>query len=380
MIIGLGGTLQGVPRETGFDITAASEIMAILCLSESLDGLKQRLGSILVAFTYDGEPVTAAQLKVHGAMTALLKDALKPNLVQTLEGVPSFIHGGPFANIAHGTNSILATKMAMHFGEYAVTEAGFGFDLGAEKFYDIKSRYGRLDTAAAVLVATIRALKYHGGRKLKDLEMPDPEAVEKGLPNIEKHLDSIRLFREPPVVAINRFDQDTDEEINVVMKKCESLGVECAVAEVYQRGGEGSIDLAKAVVRAAEPVSKPFEPIYDWDWPVEKKIEAVATKIYGADDIIYEKAASRDLKTINKLGYDKLPICIAKTQKSLSDDPALKGAPDGFDLHVREIQIAAGAGFLIPIVGDILRMPGLPEKPAAENIDIDEKGEIIGLK
>jgi len=380
MIIGLGGTLQGVPRETGFDITAASEIMAILCLSESLQGLKDRLSRILVATTYDGKPVTADQLNAAGAMTVLLKDALKPNLVQTIEKVPAFIHGGPFANIAQGTNSILATKMAMTLADYAVTEAGFGFDLGAEKFYDIKSLYGRLDTAATVLVATVRALKYHGGERLRHLEKPNPEAVKKGLPNLEKHLESIKLFREPPVVAVNRFNHDTDEEIEVVVNRCRDLGVSCAVAEVFQRGGDGGTELAKAVIAAAEPVSKPFEPIYDWNWSVEDKIAAVATKVYGADNVIYEKDARRNLKIIKKLKYDKLPVCIAKTQKSLSDDPRLKGAPSEFDLNVREIQIAAGAGFLIPIVGEIMRMPGLPANPAASDIDIDDNGEITGLK
>jgi formate--tetrahydrofolate ligase len=380
IIIGLGGVLQGVPREGGFDITAASEIMAILCLAENSEDLKARLDRILVAFTREGEPVTASQLNATGAMTALLKDALLPNLVQTLEGVPAFIHGGPFANIAHGCNSVLATKMALSLADWAITEAGFGFDLGAEKFFDIKCQSAGLDTAAVVLVATCRALKMHGGVGLKELSRLNLEALEKGLGNLDKHVENITKFGEKPIVCLNRFAGDHDEEIECVRKHCETrLQVPFAVSDVFAEGGKGGLDLARTVVKHAEKTSSPFHPLYDWNHEVTNKIETVAREMYGAGKIIYTKKAERDLKTINDLGYDKLPVCIAKTPTSLTDDPKIFGRPENFQVTVREILIAAGAGFLIPITGDIMRMPGLPKSPQAENINV-VKGKIWGIK
>jgi len=379
VVIGLGGTGSGVPRETGFDITAASEIMAILCLSESRADLKERLGNIFVGFTYDKQPIYARDLKAHGAMAALLKDAIKPNLVQTLEGTPAIIHGGPFANIAQGTNTVIATKMGMSLSDYVVTEAGFGFDLGAEKFFDIKCQSAGISPKAVVLVATVRALKYHGEVSLKELNEPDAEAVARGCANLEKHLENIKQFGLPAVVAINRFTQDTDAEIEAIKNACDRLGVKVVLAEVWAKGGEGGTQLAQAVVDAVEQQEKPFTPLYDWEWEVEEKIKTVATKIYGAKAIDYTLQAKRDLRKIKQLGLEKLPVCIAKTQKSLSDNPKLLGRPKDFVVTVREIEIAAGAGFLIPITGNIMRMPGLPSKPAAENIDIDEQGNITGL-
>ncbi len=378
-IVGLGGTTFGMPRETGFDITAASEIMAILCLASGLNDLKERLGNIFVGFTWDKKPVYARDLNAQGAMTALLKDAIKPNLVQTLEGTPAIIHGGPFANIAQGTNTVLATKMGMSLSEYAITEAGFGFDLGAEKFFDIKCAGAGLSPSAVVLVATIRALKYHGGGDLKSLTEENQEAVAKGLENLEKHIENISLFNLPPVVAINRFLTDSEEEIRLVREACERKGVPVVLADVWAKGGDGALDLAEEVVRVAEGHSTPFTPLYDWDWPVEKKIETVATQIYGAKAIDYTSKARSDLRKIDQLGLNRLPVCIAKTQKSLSDNPKLLGRPKDFVVTVREIEIAAGAGFLIPITGDIMRMPGLPATPAAEGIDIDAEGNISGL-
>jgi formate--tetrahydrofolate ligase len=378
-IVGLGGTTFGMPRETGFDITAASEIMAILCLAGGLDDLKERLGNIFVGFTWDKKPVYARDLNAQGAMTALLKDAIKPNLVQTLEGTPAIIHGGPFANIAQGTNTVLATQMGMSLSEYAITEAGFGFDLGAEKFFDIKCAGAGLSPSAVVLVATIRALKYHGGGDLKSLTEENPEAVAKGLENLEKHIENISLFNLPPVVAINRFLTDSEEEIRLVREACERKGVPVVLADVWAKGGDGALELAEEVVRVAEEHSSPFTPLYDWDWPVEKKIETVATQIYGAKAIDYTSKARSDLRKIDRLGLNELPVCIAKTQKSLSDNPKLLGRPKDFVVTVREIEIAAGAGFLIPITGDIMRMPGLPATPAAEGIDIDSEGNISGL-
>lgn len=379
VIVGLGGTGFGIPRETGFDITAASEVMAILCLSENLSDLKQRLGNIFVGFTFDKNPVYARDLKAHGAMTALLKDAIKPNLVQTLEGNPAIIHGGPFANIAQGTNTVIATKLGMSLSDYVVTEAGFGFDLGAEKFLDIKCQSAGISPKAIVLVATIRALKYHGGASLKTLTTPDPEAVKRGLVNMEKHLENVRKFNVVPVVAINLFTSDSEAEIQVIKDKCAELDVRCVVADVWGKGGEGARDLAKEVAEVVSLAKGSFTPMYDWKDGVEDKIAAVATKIYGAASVEYTAKARADLKKIDVLGLNHLPVCIAKTQKSLSDDPRLLGRPRDFVITVREIEIAAGAGFLVPITGDIMRMPGLPSEPAAENIDIDENGEISGL-
>lgn len=379
IIVGLGGTTFGIPRETGFDITAASEIMAILCLAESFEDLKERLGRIFVGFTYDKKPIYARDLKASGAMAALLKDAIKPNLVQTLEGNPAIIHGGPFANIAQGTNSVLATKMGLSLSDYVVTEAGFGFDLGAEKFLDIKCVSSGLSPQAAVLVATIRALKYHGGVALADLKESNPLAVAKGLSNLEKHLENMQKFNICPVVAINHFYSDSQAELNVVINRCKELGVEVAVAKVHANGGEGAIDLAEKVARAADLCSSNFEPLYDWNWCIEKKIETIAKEIYGASSVEYTAQAKSDLKKIERLELSHLPVCIAKTQSSLSDNPALLGRPRDFSVTVRQIEIAAGAGFVIPITGNIMRMPGLPEHPAAETIDIDSDGLISGL-
>jgi formate--tetrahydrofolate ligase len=378
IIVGLGGTMSGVPRETGFDIVAASEVMAILCLSENFVHLKEKLGNIFVGYTYDRKPVYARDLKASGAMAALLKDALMPNLVQTSEGTPAIIHGGPFANIAHGCNSIIATRMGMSLSDYVVTEAGFAFELGAEKFLDIKCRYAGIAPSAAVLVATVRALKYHGGADLKEIKRPDPARVARGLENLEKHVENMKQFKVSPVIAINKFADDTDEEISVVRDRCAALGVPVAVADVWGQGGRGAEELARMVLKAAD-CCPGFEPIYDWNWPVEKKIEAVAGKMYGAKHIDYTPRAKKDLEKITGLGLDKLPVCIAKTQKSLSDNPELIGRPKDFVVTVREIEVAAGAGFLIPITGDIMRMPGLPEHPASEKMDIDADGSVTGL-
>ena len=379
IIVGLGGTTSGIPRESGFDITAASEIMAILCLAANLHDLKIRLGNIFIGFTFNKEPIYARDLKAGGAMAALLKDAIKPNLVQTIEGNPAIIHGGPFANIAQGTNSVIATRMGMTYSDYTVTEAGFGFDLGAEKFFDIKCQSAGLSPKAVVLTATIRALKYHGGADLKSLTTPDVEALKKGLPNLEKHLENIKQFNVTPVIAINRFTTDTDEEVQVIMDKAKELGIRCAVADLWAKGGEGAIDLAHKVIEVAESNPPVFDPMYDWSWSVKKKIETLATKIYGAEHVEYTAKAKANLRTISKLGLDQMPICIAKTQKSLSDNPALLGRPKDFIITVREIEIASGAGFLIPITGDIMRMPGLPAHPQSEKISVDNAGNITGL-
>ncbi len=379
IIVGLGGTTSGIPRESGFDITAASEIMAILCLAANLHDLKIRLGNIFIGFTFNKEPIYARDLKAGGAMAALLKDAIKPNLVQTIEGNPAIIHGGPFANIAQGTNSVIATRMGMTYSDYTVTEAGFGFDLGAEKFFDIKCQSAGLSPKAVVLTATIRALKYHGGADLKSLTTPDVEALKKGLPNLEKHLENINQFNVTPVIAINRFTTDTDEEVQVIMDKAKELGIRCAVADLWAKGGEGAIDLAHKVIEVAESNPPVFDPMYDWSWSVKKKIETLATKIYGAEHVEYTAKAKANLRTISKLGLDQMPICIAKTQKSLSDNPALLGRPKDFIITVREIEIASGAGFLIPITGDIMRMPGLPAHPQSEKISVDNAGNITGL-
>jgi len=379
IIIGLGGTGSGVPRESGFDITAASEIMAILCLSTDLNDLKKRMGSIFVGYTFDKKPVYARDLKAEGAMAVLLKDAIKPNLVQTLEGNPAIIHGGPFANIAQGTNTVIATKMGMRLSDYTVTEAGFGADLGAEKFLDIKCQSAGLKPKVVVLTATIRALKYHGGAALDDLKTPNTEALKKGLPNLEKHLENIQQFQLTPVIAINKFITDSDEEIEAIIEFAKSKGVRVALAEVWAKGGKGAIDLAHEVIAAVEENKSNFTPLYDWKWDVQTKIETIATKIYGASGVEFSSRAKLDLKKIAALGLNELPVCIAKTQKSLSDNPALLGRPAGFIITVREIEIAAGAGFLVPITGDMMRMPGLPAHPASENIDIDDNGNISGL-
>ncbi len=379
MVIGLGGTTSGVPRQTGFDITAASEIMAILCLAKDLEDLKQRLGNIFVGYTLSREPVYARDLKVEGAMAALLKDAVKPNLVQTIEGNPAIIHGGPFANIAQGTNSVIATKMGMTLSDYVVTEAGFGADLGAEKFLDIKCQSAGLSPKAVVLTTTIRALKYHGGADLKNLTEENTEALKKGLPNLEKHLENVQQFGITPVISINRFVSDTDAEIEIIKEFATSNKVRVALAEVWAKGGEGALELAKHVIDIVESNGSNFKPLYDWKSSVKEKIETIATKIYGASGVEYSNLANRNLRTIANLGLEHLPVCIAKTQKSLSDNPKLLGRPEGFIINVREIEIAAGAGFLIPITGDMMRMPGLPAHPASEHITIDNAGNISGL-
>jgi len=381
VVVGLGGPRQGVPRETGFDITAASEVMAMLCLAEDEDDLRARIDRLLVAYDHEGAPVTAAGIGASGAMLALLRDALWPNLVQTLEGVPAFVHGGPFANIAHGCNSVVATRAALHGADWAVTEAGFGFDLGAEKFFDIKCRSAGLDTAAVVLVATVRALKLHGGVALRDLARPDPEAVARGLPNLEKHVENIGHFRQTPVVALNRFADDADEEVAVVRERCVDLGVAFAVSDHHARGGEGALELARAVMEHADAQGSdtPVELLYALDAPVEEKILAVARAMYGADGVVWTPEAKRDLREAERHGYAGLPVCIAKTPASLSDEPRLRGRPEGFDVTVRGLQINAGAGFLVVLTGDILRMPGLPAHPLAERIDlVDDR--IVGLE
>jgi formate--tetrahydrofolate ligase len=379
VIVGLGGRLKGVPRETGFDITAASELMAMLCLAEDVEDLRARIDRTLIAYTYDGEPVTAQALSATGALLALLRDALRPNLVGTTEGTPALVHGGPFANIAHGCNSVLATKAALHLAKWTITEAGFGFDLGAEKFFDIKCRSAGLDATAVVLVATVRALKLHGGKKLSALDQPDPGAVERGLKNLDKHIENIRFFRKTPIVALNRFHQDVDDEVAIVRRRCESLGVAFAESDHFVRGGEGAIALARAVMENAQRGSAGFQPLYDVNDPVPDKIRAVATKMYGADDVYFTKGAARDLQEIDRLGYSALPVCIAKTPSSLSDDPTLRGRPREFEITVEEIRINSGAGFLVVLTGDILRMPGLPRHPLARSIDLVD-GMITGLE
>ena len=379
IIVGLGGTSAGIPRETGFDITAASEVMAILCLSDDFEDLKNRLGNIFIGYTFDKKPIYARDLHAHGAMAALLKDAIKPNLVQTLEGNPAIIHGGPFANIAQGTNSIIATRMGLTLSDYVVTEAGFGFDLGAEKFFDIKCVKAGLKPSAVVMVATVRALKYHGGAKLDQLKEPNLEALKKGVANLEKQVENMKKFNICPVVAINKFVTDTDEEITFLAEKCKELDVPMEVAEVWAKGGEGAENLARLVAKVAEQCTCSMKPLYDWEWSVEKKIETIAKELYGAAAIDYTAEAKSDLKKVMDLGLDKLPVCIAKTQKSLSDNPKLLGRPKDFVVTVRQIEIASGAGFIIPITGSIMRMPGLPDSPAAEKIDIDNNGKITGL-
>jgi formate--tetrahydrofolate ligase len=379
IVIGLGGQKNSIPRETGFDITAASEVMAILCLSNDLADLKRKLGNIFIGYSHDKKPVFVRDMKAEGAMAALLKDAIKPNLVQMIGGFPAIIHGGPFANIAQGTNSIIATRMGLTLSDYVVTEAGFGFDLGAEKFFDIKCRTAGLNPSAVVLVATVRALKFHGGAKLKELKTENIEALRNGLENIEKHIENMKVFGICPIVAINRFYSDTDAEISIIKEFVESKNVGCSVADVWEKGGEGGIDLAKKVSFTADTCNKKFNPLYEWEWPIEKKIEKIAKTIYGAEAIDFTAQAKNDIKRIIKLGLDKLPVCIAKTQKSLSDNPELLGRPKDFVVTVREIQISSGAGFLVPITGEIMRMPGLPDEPSAYNMDIDNDGNIEGL-
>ena len=376
---GLGGKANGTPREDGFDITVASEIMAILCLSSGIDDLKQRISNIIVGYSYDDEPVTAGQLNAQGAMTALLKDALKPNLVQTLEHTPAFIHGGPFANIAHGCNSMMATRMAMKMADYVVTEAGFGADLGAEKFLDIKCRMSGIRPSAVVVVATVRALKHHGGAAKGELGTENLEALEKGLPNLLQHVENITgVYGLPAVVAINRFPTDTEAELKLVEDKCRELGVNVALSEVWGKGGEGGIALAEEVVRLCEADSD-FRFAYDTELSIEEKIRAIAQKIYHADDISILPAAMKQLRQLEALGFGKLPICVAKTQYSFSDDQTLLGAPKGFTLTVRNLKVSAGAGFIVALTGDIMTMPGLPKRPAAEKIDVDSTGKISGL-
>jgi formate--tetrahydrofolate ligase len=378
-VLGLGGRFQGYPREEGFLITAASEVMALLCLAEDLADLKARLGRILLAFTFDGRPVLGQDLKVTGAMTALLRDAIHPNLVQTLEGSPALVHGGPFANIAHGCNSVLATKLALKLGEICVTEAGFGFDLGAEKFFDIKCGYAGLAPDAVVLVATARALKYHGGVPLAAVDREDLPAIKAGMANLEKHVEDIGLFGLPLVVALNRFPSDTDRELAAVVEHCGALGVQAVVADVFARGGAGGEALAAALASRLERGPSRFRPLYDWKAPIKAKIETIATRMYGAERVVYAKRAEGQIAQAEALGYAGLPICMAKTQRSLSDDPALLGRPRDFAVTVSEVRISAGAGFLVPLTGDILTMPGLPRSPNAERIDVDAAGNITGL-
>ena len=379
VVDGLGGKANGSPREDGFDITAASEIMAVLCLSSGIDDLKERLGRIIAAYTYGEQPVTAAQLNASGAMTALLKDALKPNLAQTLEGTPAFIHGGPFANIAHGCNSIMATRLALKCADYVVTEAGFGADLGAEKFLDIKCRFAGIKPQAVIVVATVRALKSHGGAGKAELEKENTAALEAGLPNLLRHIENItKVFKLPAVVAINAFRSDTKAELDLVEKKCRELGVNVALSEVWAKGGEGGVKLAEEAVRLCEQPGN-FEFCYDVNLSIKEKIEAVAKKLYRADGVDILPAARKQIVQLEKLGLDKVPVCIAKTQYSFSDNPSLPGAPSGWNLTVRNVKISAGAGFIVVMTGEIMTMPGLPEIPAAEKIDVDSTGKISGL-
>ena len=379
IVIGLGGTTNGTPRQDGFNITPASEVMAILCMSKNIEDLKTKLGNIFVGYTFEGKPVFARDLNAQGAMAILLKDAIKPNLVQTLEGNPAIIHGGPFANIAQGTNTIIATKMGLSLADYVVTEAGFGADLGAEKFMNIKCGYAGLKPNAVVLVATIRALRHHGGAKKEEYNTPSLERVKKGFENLEKHVENILKFGIKPVVAINSFISDSKEEIDFIKSECAKFGVDAVVSECWAKGGAGTTDLAKAVVKVVDSGENNFKPLYDWNLSVEEKIKIIATEIYGADSVEYSAKARAGLKTINALGYDKLPICMAKTQKSLSDNEFKIGRPRNFSVTVREFEFAAGAGFVIPILGEMMRMPGLPVTPASEGMDIDANGKITGL-
>ncbi len=380
IVDGLGGKPNGTPREDGFDITVASEIMAVFCLASSIDDLKDRLGRIIIGYTYSGEPVTASQLKAVGAMAALLKDALKPNLVQTLEHTPALVHGGPFANIAHGCNSVLATKLAMKLGDYAVTEAGFGADLGAEKFLDIKCRMAGLTPSAVVIVATVRALKMHGGLAKTELGKEDLDALKKGLPNLLRHVSNIKnVYGLPSVVAVNRFPTDTDAEVNLVIEECRKLGVNTVLSDVWAKGGEGGIELANEVVRLCEEETPNFTYSYSDDMSLEEKINAVVTKVYGGNGVTYLPAAKKELARLTELGFGNLPVCIAKTQYSFSDDPTKLGAPKDFTVTVKNVKVSAGAGFVVVLTGDIMTMPGLPKSPAAERIDVSSDGVITGL-
>ena len=377
---GLGGRINGVPREDGYDITVASEIMAVLCLSTSMTDLKERLSRIIVGYTYDEKPVTAGELKAAGAMAALLKDAIKPNLVQTLEGTPALVHGGPFANIAHGCNSVMATKLAMRLGDYAITEAGFGADLGAEKFLDIKCRYAGIAPSASVIVATIRALKMHGGVPKTELGAENLEALEKGIPNLLRHVSNIKdVYKIPSVVAVNRFPTDTDAEIELVINKCKELGVNVVLSTVWANGGDGGVELAEEVVRLCEQPNDSFTFAYELEGSIESKIEAIVKKIYRGAGISILPAAKKQIDMLTSLGYANLPICVAKTQYSFSDDATKIGAPEGFTVTIKNIKISAGAGFIVVLTGDIMTMPGLPKVPAAERIDVDEAGVITGL-
>lgn len=380
IIDGLGKKIDGVTRQDGFDITVASEVMAAFCLANSITDLKEKLGKVIIGYNYSGEPVTASQLKANGPMAALLKDALKPNLVQTLEGTPAFVHGGPFANIAHGCNSVIATKMAMHFADYVVTEAGFGADLGAEKFIDIKCRMSEINPDAVIIVATVRALKYNGGVDKANLNEENLEALEKGLPNLLKHVENItQVFGIPAVVAINRFPLDTESELKLVKDKCTELGVNVALSEVWAKGGKGGIEVAEEVLRLIDEEENKFAYAYDLNDSIKDKINAIATKIYGADGVDYTKEADKEIANLEKLGFNNIPICMAKTQYSLTDDQTRLGRPTGFRITVRQINVSAGAGFIVALTGEIMKMPGLPKVPAAERIDVDEKGVISGL-
>ncbi len=379
IVVGLGGKSEGVPRQDGFDITVASEIMAIFCLAKDLEDLKERVGNIIVAYTFQGEPVYARDLNAHGAVAVLMKDAIYPNLVQTLENTPAFIHGGPFANIAHGCNSVLATKMSLKLAEYTVTEAGFGADLGAEKFFDIKSRFAGLKPNVAVIVATVRALKYNGGVKKDDLGVENLDALAKGIKNLEKHIENINKFGVPAVVAVNNFPTDTQAEVDFVLERCKELGAEAVISEVWANGGDGGVAMAEAVVRVCETKESNYAPLYDVEESIKDKINKIAKEVYGADGADFTKACNKQIAEIEKLGFDKMPICMAKTQYSLSDDPTLLGRPTGFRITVRDIRVSRGAGFLVALTGEIMTMPGLPKVPAANRIDILPDGEIVGL-
>jgi len=379
IVLGLGGSGNGEPREDGFIITVASEIMAVLCLANDLMELKEKIGNIVIGYSRSDEPITCSDLNVEGAMTALLKDAIKPNLVQTLENTPALIHGGPFANIAHGANSVMATKMAMKLSDITITEAGFGADLGAEKFFNIKSRYANLHPDATVLVATIRALKMHGGVAKDNLEEENLKALEAGMENLEKHVENINKFNVPLVVAINRFPTDTEAELELVRKKCEEIGVRVALSEIWAKGGEGGLELADEIIDIVENEESNFEYLYEKELSIKEKIEKIATEIYGADGVDYSNTAEKQIKTFTEQGYDELPICMAKTQNSISDKPELKGRPSDFRVSVSKVTLSAGAGFLVPSTGPVLKMPGLPKRPSAEDIDIDENGKISGL-
>ncbi len=379
VVVGIGGKINGVTREDGFTITVASEIMAVVCLAEDIDDLKDKLSKIVVAYTYDGKPVTPKDLNAVGAMAALLKDAIKPNLVQTLEHTPAIIHGGPFANIAHGCNSVKATKMAMELSDITVTEAGFGSDLGAEKFFDIKCRKAGLKPDCVVLVATVRALKYNGGVSKDDLNMPNIDAVKAGFCNLEKHIENLHKFGVPVVVTLNNFVSDTEEEVNYIKDKCVSMGADFAIAKVWEKGGDGGVELAEKVIEVLENKESNFHVLYDENDTIENKITAVAKEIYGADGIVIDPKAKKEIARLESLGYDKLPVCIAKTQYSLSDNPSLLGRPRGFEISVKEVRVSAGAGFIVVLTGNVMVMPGLPKVPAAENIDVDSNGNITGL-